>query len=379
MILLNAIEDIIDNNVDGNNVGGNDDGNYDDNECSLFLAPSKTFPGRGIVSSIDIDGDTAIDFSAITLPVPLSKISTWQLNNYVYASEDEDYAMCIFGMAMIFNHMNNDTYTAHHYWDESDNITKIADVLNDPSSTYNTVTYSIRKNFTVQAGHEVFATYGDENWFIDRGIEQIDIDINELEVYSKDELEKVGHCMTHVMIYDSDIPLSGRGLFAMRDFKKGEIVDITPVLLLPKHDVQQTANETVLMNYCITAPGLDIVLLPIGFSAAINHNTEYLSNLVLEWYQWSSDTDRKTKDDPLDELLKSEFSPLDIAFRAKRDILYGEELTINYGVEWIEEWASYLASTYRYNTTTNQRLFRHPIIAHDGFFPKHWFQHRDEL
>ena len=187
--------------------------------------------------------------------------------------------------------------------------------------------------------------------------------------------------MTQVMVFDSDIPLSGKGLFAMRDFKKGEIVDISPVLLLRKHDVQSISNESVLMNYCITAPGLDIVLLPLGFSTAINHNTEYLSNLVLEWYQWPSDTNGKTKDSNIDELINSEFSPLDVSFRAKRDVLYGEELTLNYGVEWVEEWASYLASTYRMdNTTTNHRLFRHPIIANDGFFPKHWYKNlKDEL
>jgi hypothetical protein len=102
----------------------------------------------------------------------------------------------------------------------------------------------------------------------------------------------------------------------------------------------------------------------------------------MEWYEWPSFLKSPTKDSNLDELLKSEFSQLDISFRAKRFINYGEELTINYGVEWIEEWASYLASIYQQaaNNITTDRLFRHPIIAQPDFFPQHWYQSsKDEL
>ena len=352
-------------------------------DCSLYLAPSKSFPGRGIITSKSIDEGTVIDFSAITLPVPLSKITTSQLNNYVYASEEDYYAMCIFGMAMIFNHMRDDDYTAHHYWDTSENITTVSEVLRDPYSSYTTVSYSIRDNATVKSGYEIFASYGDDSWFSERGINQMNTTASELPVYSVEELEEIGHCLTHAMVFDSDIPLSGKGLFAMRDFRQGEIVDISPVLVLRKHDVESIANESLLMNYCITSPSLDVVLLPLGFGAAINHNTESLSNLQMEWYEWPSNLLKSpTKDSNLDDLLKSEFSQLDISFRAKRFISYGEELTINYGVEWIEEWASYLASIYQEaaNNITANRLFRHPIIARPDFFPQHWYQSRkDEL
>jgi len=350
------------------------------NDCSIYLAPSKHFPGRGIITSKSLESGTIIDYSAITLPVPLAKISTWQLNNYVYASEEDYYAMCIFGMAMIFNHMNDEYYNAHHYWDISENIPKISDILMIPYSNYTSVSYSIRENFTVESGNEIFASYGDASWFLERNIQQIDIKSNDIVLYKEEELKKVGHCLSNVMIFDSDIPLAGKGLFAYKNFKKDDIVDISPVLILRKHEVESISNESVIMNYVITSKNIDVVLLPLGLSAAINHNSESLANLQMEWYEWSTNShDNLNKYSNIEDLLKSEFSPLDVSFRAKRDISYGEELTINYGIEWVEAWASYLAVNYQqHNDITTP--FRHPIIAPNDFFPKHWYVNsNDEL
>lgn len=351
------------------------------NDCSLYLAPSKHFPGRGIITSKSLEGGTVIDFSAITLPVPLAKISTWQLNNYVYASEEDHYAMCIFGMAMIFNHMGDEYYNAHHYWDVSENIPNVSDILMIPYSNYTSVSYSIRENFTVEKGNEIFASYGDASWFQERNIQQIDMKPNDIVLYDEEELKTVGHCLSHVMIFDSDIPLAGKGLFAYKNFKKGDIVDISPVLILRKHEIESISNESIIMNYVITAQNVDVMLLPLGLSAAINHNSENLSNLQMEWYEWSTNhVNDLSRYSNIEDLLKSDFSPLDISFRAKRDISYGEELTINYGVEWIEAWALYLASNYHQQPNDSAAPFRHAISAPNGFFPKNWYINiNDEL
>ena len=342
------------------------------NDCSVYLAPSKNFPGRGIIASKLLEGGTVIDFSSITLPVPLEKISTWQLNNYVYASEEEYYSMCIFGMAMIFNHVRDEKHHADHYWDDHQIIPKVSDILMIPYSNYSSVSYSIRENLTVESGNEIFTSYGDDSWFETRDIEQIDINHDDLIPYKEEELKAIGHCLSHVMVFDSDIPLAGKGLFAYKNFKKGDIVDISPVLVLLKHEVESISNESVILNYVITSENIDVVLLPIGLSAALNHNSESLANLQLEWYYWSTSPGKFDKYSNVKDLLKSQFSPLDIAFRAKRDISYGEELTINYGTEWVEAWASYLKFQ-QGNDSAITTPFRQPIMAPSGFFPNNWY------
>lgn len=146
------------------------------------------------------------------------------------------------------------------------------------------------------------------------------------------------------------MPFAGRGLFASRNFVKGEIVSISPLLLLPKDEVAEvgTYSDSVLQNYCIASPDSGFVLFPLGLGSLANHAME-LANMELEIFWWESthptdDVDKmRIQMSTLAELSQEKFAQLDIAYRATRDIHEGEELTYNYGEGWVNSWASHLA------------------------------------
>ncbi len=84
------------------------------------------------------------------------------------------------------------------------------------------------------------------------------------------------------------------------------------------------------------------------------------------------------------ELESQMMAPLDLVYRATRDIEEGEELTIYYGKDWIYSWTMYLAQRVLWlegkldnihtsePTTTEKPQFRIPIVAYEGLFPPSW-------
>jgi hypothetical protein len=155
----------------------------------------------------------------------------------------------------------------------------------------------------------------------------------------------------NLKVAKSTLPFAGRGLFASRNFMKGEIVSISPVLLLPKDEVAELGghSDSVLQNYCIASPDSSVVLLPLGLGALANHAMAGTANMELEVFWWeffhpNDDIDKMRKlKSTLVELSQEKFAQLDIAYRATRNIHEGEEVTYDYGEGWINSWATHLA------------------------------------
>jgi hypothetical protein len=121
------------------------------------------------------------------------------------------------------------------------------------------------------------------------------------------------------------------------------------------------------MNYCLSDDDSNVAVLPLGLTAMINHN--FTPNVVLKWYDWDNDN----YFDGNDDLYKSseEFSHIlkrkppivmdfDIAYLATRDIMFGEEIYINYGVKWQRQWKQ----------SPSERAF---IAAPRNFYPPSWY------
>jgi len=96
----------------------------------------------------------------------------------------------------------------------------------------------------------------------------------------------------------------GRGVFARRPIRKGEVIETCPVLVLTDAEYADGLARTALANYCF-AWGKGKVALALGFGSLYNHsyrpNARYL------------DVGPRTKE-----------------FTALRDIAPGEEITVNY-------------------------------------------------
>lgn len=98
----------------------------------------------------------------------------------------------------------------------------------------------------------------------------------------------------------------GRGVYATRDIKKGELIEVSPVLLSRENEWKYL-QKTVLFNYCFTwGDNYEHTAIALGYGSLYNH----------------SYTPNATFDNNIDN-----FS---IDFYALADIKDGDEITINY-------------------------------------------------
>lgn len=99
----------------------------------------------------------------------------------------------------------------------------------------------------------------------------------------------------------------GRGIFAARDIKKDELVEVSPVIVSPNEEWKYL-KKTVLFYYCFHW-GKKNTAIALGYGGLFNHS--YTPNTGF-------DNNKKNKT---------------IDFYALVDIKEGEELTINYNGE----------------------------------------------
>ena len=96
----------------------------------------------------------------------------------------------------------------------------------------------------------------------------------------------------------------GRGVFARRLIRKGEVIETVPMIVLSAEEFESGVSATSLSNYCF-AWGKDSVALALGYGSLYNHS--YRPNARYD------DKGQRTK-----------------VFTALRDIEPGEEITVNY-------------------------------------------------
>jgi SET domain-containing protein len=96
----------------------------------------------------------------------------------------------------------------------------------------------------------------------------------------------------------------GRGVFARRLIRRGEVIERVPVLVLPVEEVRNATHWTGLAGYCFQW-GQGTLALALGYGSLYNHS--YHPNARYD------DASGPTK-----------------IFTALRDIAAGEEITVNY-------------------------------------------------
>lgn len=99
--------------------------------------------------------------------------------------------------------------------------------------------------------------------------------------------------------------ISGRGVFAMKNFNKGEMIETVPVIVL-SHKERVHVVSTLLGEYIFNWRDRKECAIALGYGSLYNHS--YTPNAVF------------TKN--IDQLT--------IEFTALRDIQSGEEITVNY-------------------------------------------------
>lgn len=107
-------------------------------------------------------------------------------------------------------------------------------------------------------------------------------------------------------LYVAPSPLGGRGVFTAEDIAAGSIVEICPVIVLPKAQTS-LLDQTVLYDYYfLWGEQEDRYAIALGYGSLYNHsyapNTEY----------------------------RADFGNNDLHFYALQEIPVGSELTVNY-------------------------------------------------
>jgi SET domain-containing protein len=99
----------------------------------------------------------------------------------------------------------------------------------------------------------------------------------------------------------------GRGVYARRLIRKGEVIERVPVLVMSLEEYAKGLSETVLKDYCFNW-SRGRVALALGYGSLYNHS--YRPNARYD-----------------------DVGPLTKEFTALRDIRPGEEISVNYNGE----------------------------------------------
>lgn len=342
-------------------------------ECDYYLAPSKyvgsgvgVFAGRHFAKEDIIVNEVIVAFRRTNNSI------AFQLQDYVYDGyRRKDEKIFEFGPCMIFNHHVRN-HVGHLEYDEVNEVIHQIDSLQALSShtIYPNTYFSVFRE--VVPGQEMFNFYSD-GWFEDRNITDRQDEDSSIMHYDLAELKQVGHCLTKVFVDQSDIPGAGLGVFAGVAMAAGELVQVTPVLLIAKHEAKEMSDSgnSVLINYCVSHPDSDVSFIPLGYVGVCNHGAD-AANMVIEWFFWSEEGRSVLEQDARyvhDKLPGS----LYFAYRATRDIAAGEELLIDYGEAWQLAWDEHqLQMSVLERFEGELPLFRRAIDAPEGLFPEHW-------
>ena len=180
-------------------------------------------------------------------------------------------------------------------------------------------------------------------------------------IRSNEWLENNGFCLDTIRQGVSTIPNAGRGAFADRDIKEGEIITITPMFhiadknLLTMYPIEDDFEETfdesrgpigkqILLNYAFGHPESDMVFVPTGPQVTLINNGGAKS--ANAYVKWADSDDTLSNPDgflsfTVEQMAEVADTVLVMKVVAARDISEGEEITLNYGNSWQKAWDSY--------------------------------------
>lgn len=371
--------------------------------CSLYLAES-TIPnsGYGLFSGVDsphVIGQPDIAINVIDvvnanifsgLEMALSQYS-WESNLVGGQFEGKASVALLPGVGSLSNG-NPNNYNAvlargYSEIDEAD-LTRMFSPNAGAISHYHNISFVQNKNkSSINQGDEIFVNYGDK-WFEERVKHAIlDSDYttdNPKRNRSIKWLEENGSCMDNLQVGMSHIENAGRGAFATRFLKKGSVISTSPLLQI-SHEVSLSTfriksngnredvieGRQLLLNYCFGHPQSSILFFPLANVVNfINHASmqaddeyDYDGNLHQNTprpnaeVRWSKiQHGNRGKDwihESLESIRKKKHTGLTIDYVATRDIKEGEEILIDYGDDFEDEyfnhcegWESYEDDSY---------------------------------
>jgi hypothetical protein len=180
--------------------------------------------------------------------------------------------------------------------------------------------------------------------------------LNSLDRKSVDAIRMTGTCLDNLVARRSTLPLAGQGAFAQRRIGEGQVIVPAPFLQAPNKESLQVygrsgeLNYTQLMlNYCWSHRESTLLLCPTTNIVLANHCSLRTKECGPKGpnaaYRWSSDlVTSRWRNMSWEELTNQAGRGLAMEIVALRDIAAGEEVFIDYGVEWEKAWAAHVAA-----------------------------------
>ena len=75
-----------------------------------------------------------------------------------------------------------------------------------------------------------------------------------------------------VYIGKSAIPNAGRGVYARRDIKKGEIIETSPIIEAPQHDMSNLKESIFVTYFFYFGKNKQRLAIALGFGSIYNHS-----------------------------------------------------------------------------------------------------------
>jgi hypothetical protein len=167
----------------------------------------------------------------------------------------------------------------------------------------------------------------------------------------------LGQCLDTVREGTSTIPDAGRGAFATRDFRNGAVIAVAPLVQISDKEIMQTKNvssrvtasQQLLLNYCFGHRKSSLLLCPTSQAAMINHDSSRKANVAIRWARKDAGYYKDYTSGPVEDLqvdnddFESYNTKLMFEYVAIRDIEAGDELFLDYGLDWGDALNDHLA------------------------------------
>lgn len=75
-----------------------------------------------------------------------------------------------------------------------------------------------------------------------------------------------------IYIKKSGIKNAGRGVYARRDIKKGEIIEVCPIIEVPKYDMANLRESILVTYFFYFGKTKEKLLIALGFGSIYNHS-----------------------------------------------------------------------------------------------------------
>lgn len=181
-------------------------------------------------------------------------------------------------------------------------------------------------------------------------------------VKSWEWMKKNGQCMDNIRPGISQIPNAGRGAFAARFISAGSLVSPSPLVHIPnrasmqfygekqnsdpneEHNTQNVSSpvhQQLILNYCWGSRDSTLLLCPYGHvTNLINHDPDQHPNTKIVWSNRMRNPEWLHR--RIEDWGHEPHNGLSFDYIATRDILPGEEITIDYGTEWVNAWQEHV-------------------------------------